>query len=236
MKSFFDALTALESELLLQINSCNTPILDAFMYSISNPIVWIPLVAVLLYYLFAGKSWQSAVLLIFCIGLCLGVCHLLGNVLAKEYFARPRPTFTAGLSEHLHLVYGYTGRSFSFFSGHATNFFAAATVLACVVGRRTHALCLYLIVSVVAYSRMYQGVHFLSDVLVGIVVGVSIGALFAGLYRRLCVRWLAWADRPTPQCYNHGYTLWMGTLICALPIWLIFSWQIAHILQRLGYH
>lgn len=221
-----------EGDILLWINAHHSPVLDAFMYSISNPIVWIPLVVVLLYYIFAHKPWQEGALLIICLILCLGVGHLVGNVWAKDFFARPRPTFTEGFMEQLHLVYGYTGRSFSFFSGHATNFFAAATLLSYAVGRRAHTIILYTVVAIVAYSRMYQGVHFLSDILAGIVVGLAIGYLFAQLYRRLRSRLLS--TRSSSEVFTKGYPLWLGGLAAFVPILLVFSLQVAHILERLA--
>ncbi len=64
-------------------------------------------------------------------------------------------------------------QSHSFPSGHATSSFACATVLAAFVPRwRT---LLYALAALVAWSRVYVGVHYPVDVLAGAAFGVAIG-------------------------------------------------------------
>jgi membrane-associated phospholipid phosphatase len=71
--------------------------------------------------------------------------------------------------------------SHSFPSGHAATAFAAATVVG-VLHPRLRAPLLGLAV-MVAVSRVYLGVHFWSDVLVGSLLGVAIGIAAARLFR-----------------------------------------------------
>lgn len=222
-----------EVDWLIAINSWHTPLLDAFMYSISNPIAWTPLVVVLLWYLFSNKPWQEGASLIIFLLLCLLATHLLGNVWAKPFFARPRPTLTPEIAEQLHLVYGYTGQSYSFFSGHAANSFAAGTLLALTVGRRAHTILIYLVVSIVAYSRMYQGVHFLSDILVGMLVGIGLGFIFSRLHQRVR-RHLSQCVAPTSrEAFAPGYRVWLGSLAAFVPLLMLYSLQVAKIISRL---
>jgi undecaprenyl-diphosphatase len=71
--------------------------------------------------------------------------------------------------------------SHSFPSGHAATAFAAATVVGLLHPRlRAPLLALALMVAV---SRVYLGVHFWSDVLVGSLLGVAIGIAAARLFR-----------------------------------------------------
>lgn len=223
---------AWDRDLILLINSWHNPWMDAFMYSISNPIVWLPLIALLLYYIVGAKPKQEIILLLLCLGLCLVLGHLLGNILVKPWLARPRPTFTEGIAEHLHWVYNYTARSYSFFSGHSCNFFAGATFLSFIVGRRLHSLLVYTLASIVAYSRMYQGVHFPTDILVGIAVGISLGYI---AYRLLL--WLRHKFRLShtalTEVYSPRYTLWRNGLILFPLLLLVASYQTASIVERL---
>ena len=62
--------------------------------------------------------------------------------------------------------------TFSFPSGHATVSFACATVLALAVPR--HRRPLYALAALIAFSRVYVGVHYPFDVLAGAVLGVGI--------------------------------------------------------------
>lgn len=221
-----------EVDLLRLINGLHHLVLDALMYSISNPIVWTPVLCMLVYYLLVRNDWREGLLLILCLGLCIITIHLVGNVWAKPYFARIRPTLQPGLMEHLHLVYGYTARSYSFFSGHAANFVGSATLLILAVRRRWHTAVVYTLVALVAYSRLYQGVHYVSDVVVGAIVGAMLGYMIYRLYAWLRLRLLG-ATRPSYEALSGGYRMWLTTLIVFLPLLGVLSWQVATIIKHL---
>lgn len=75
--------------------------------------------------------------------------------------------------------------TFSFPSGHATVAFAAATVLALAVPRLRWPL--YALAALIAFSRVYVGVHYPGDVLAGALLGVGIATalrMLAGALRR----------------------------------------------------
>ena len=74
---------------------------------------------------------------------------------------------------------------FSFPSGHAVLAFLTAFTMAKCFKRRSVSCILYVIASCVAISRIYLGVHYLSDVLVGAVIGVSIGAVLVYAAKRI---------------------------------------------------
>jgi undecaprenyl-diphosphatase len=78
--------------------------------------------------------------------------------------------------------------STSFPSGHAATAFAAATAVGLLHPRLR--VPLLALAGMVALSRVYLGVHFWSDVLVGSLLGVSIGFLMVRLFQR---------DRPGPR-------------------------------------
>jgi len=101
--------------------------------------------------------------------------------LVKDAVDRPRP-FADG---EIHAVGRLPGGS-SFPSGHAATAFAAATVVAILAPRlRVPALVL---AALIAFSRVYLGVHFLSDVLAGAVLGIGVGLLVSAVGPTLA-RW-----------------------------------------------
>ena len=71
----------------------------------------------------------------------------------------------------------------SFPSGHATVSFACATVLALAVPRLR--LPLYALAALIAFSRVYVGVHYPFDVLAGGVLGLLLGVAIATALRKL---------------------------------------------------
>ncbi len=96
--------------------------------------------------------------------------------LLKDFCARPRPFIAIpGLR-----VLESAGRSFSMPSGHAATAFMAATLLSGFFGRYA---AWFAYAALVAFSRVYVGVHYVSDVAVGALVGVMIGLILAWIGR-----------------------------------------------------
>jgi membrane-associated phospholipid phosphatase len=100
------------------------------------------------------------------------------NAALKALFDRSRPP----IDMDLHALVGVPG-SPSFPSGHAMSAFAVASALALLAPRlRWPVLGL---AAVIAFSRVYLGVHYWLDVLVGAALGSAIGTGMALATRRL---------------------------------------------------
>lgn len=114
-----------------------------------------------------------------------GIVVTLVSFLMKSYFRAPRPGAFAGESwfaEELVLVEGVrplTGMT-SFPSGHTMSAFALAVVITYLLPLRRGAWIPVLALAVlVGVSRMYLVLHFLPDVLLGMVIGLLVGFLLA---------------------------------------------------------
>lgn len=101
--------------------------------------------------------------------LALMTSYLTTEVIIKNMFRRPRPYFTMPNMIEI----GGISSSFSFFSGHATIAFAAAHVLS--YHHRKGRWFYYILAFLIAFSRIYLGKHYPSDVAVGIILGLMIG-------------------------------------------------------------
>jgi undecaprenyl-diphosphatase len=114
----------------------------------------------------------------------VGAAILLAEAMSgalKEGIERDRPPVSRPEPEPLL----ETPTTFSFPSGHATVSFACATVLALAVPRLRWPL--FALAALVAWSRVYVGVHYPGDVLAGAVLGVAIATalrMLAGALRR----------------------------------------------------
>ena len=127
--------------------------------------IWILLGIVLLFF---KKYRKFGIFLL--VAMLLGA--IIGNGILKPLIARPRPChILSTLPEMLIDIPKIT--SYSFPSGHTTSSFIAATVL--TRANKKFAFFAIPLACLIAFSRMYLFVHFPTDILGGVVLGVLIG-------------------------------------------------------------
>lgn len=137
--------------------------------------IWLLTAAVLI---LLPKHRRTGVLLL--AGLAAG--FLLGNILMKPLIARPRPCWT---DPTVKLLVGIPG-DYSFPSGHTLSSVIAATVL--TFANRRVGIAAALLAALIAFSRLYLFVHFPSDVLASVLLGILIGAAVWKAGARFCIR------------------------------------------------
>jgi undecaprenyl-diphosphatase len=113
----------------------------------------------------------------------------LSSFVIKHMFERPRPCHVL---QNVRLLVG-CGSGFSFPSSHAVNNCAAALVFAYFVPRGTWWFFGYALL--VAFSRVYVGVHYPLDVLGGGVIGLLCGSLVICVYLGLEYFWYSTTHR-----------------------------------------
>ena len=100
--------------------------------------------------------------------LSMGICFLCANVFLKNVIARTRPYEAI---EGLTALIPYP-TDYSFPSGHTTASFACALILLRLLPRKYGIPALILAI-LIAFSRLYVGVHYPTDVVGGIVVALA---------------------------------------------------------------
>jgi len=174
--NILQTLKDIDITLLMSINGANNSFFDAVMYTISNKFIWIPLYLLLLW-----LSWKlygkQALWVIVAIILSVVLADLVSVHLFKNVFQRYRPCHNIDLQGLLHLVNDKCGGKFGFISSHACNTAAVATSAIIFFGKKHKwlivVMALYALLN--SYSRVYLGVHFPSDVLAGMIVGILLG-------------------------------------------------------------
>lgn len=165
----------LDRELLLYLNSLHACWLDPIMLWLTKTIVWLPLYLFLLFLIIKNYGKQSWIPIVG-IGITILLTDRVTSGLMKPYFERLRPSREPSLAGLVHLVDGYTGGKFGFASSHAANTFGTATFFS-LLFREKHRWMqwLFLWAALMTYTRIYLGVHYPGDILVGGMIGILSG-------------------------------------------------------------
>lgn len=172
-----------EKDLFFLINGSHSYFTDCTMWLLSTSIIWIPLAIFLTGSIVYKKSWKIWLPILITISILFLFCDQFSSAVCKPYFARLRPTHYPGIAEHVRTLYGYVGGQYGFISGHATNSLGFATLTALLFRNKLYSIAIYIWALLISYSRIYLGVHFVSDVVVGALAGISIGFLTYKAYR-----------------------------------------------------
>lgn len=156
------------------------------MYWSSDKIFWFPFYLLIIYFLyrcFGTKVWQSLLI----IGLLVFASDQIASGLIKNTVKRLRPSHEPNLTTIIHLSKAGAGGMYGFVSSHAANSFALAMFLSLLLDKNYRPLKIVLLcwAILVSYSRIYNGVHYPSDVMVAGIIGSLLGAIFYLLYQCL---------------------------------------------------
>lgn len=173
--SFLETLISWDKELFLSLNGIHHPMVDVLMFYISKMWIWIPLYLGVIY--FIVRKWKmEAIWIILSIVICVVLTDQLTN-LTKEIFQRLRPSHEPDLQGLVHHVNGYVGGRFGFVSGHSSNVFGFALLSSLIIKNRYYTWSIFTWATIVAYSRIYLGVHYPLDIFGGMVLGIGIATI-----------------------------------------------------------
>jgi undecaprenyl-diphosphatase len=177
-----------ERDAFFWLNSRHTLFENQFMWLFSGKIVWIPLVVAFIATLFYKnlKYWKETLVFLAAVALVITLCDQFSSGICKPLFVRFRPTHHPEFMDEVQTVFGYRGGSYGFISSHATNAFGFATLTSLIFRYRFYSIMLYLWATVNSYSRIYLGVHFISDIIPGIVMGFFFGWIVFKFYVFVC--------------------------------------------------
>jgi undecaprenyl-diphosphatase len=194
-------MTTWDLSLLHQINTAwSHPVLDWLMPALSAIEAWLPLIIVVVF-ITAWRGGKRARLMLLCLGVAIGLGDgVISNTLKKTIGrVRPRDAMESVIVRDLGIASPAVMRLFekpvikpgepngqmhgkSFPSSHTINMFAAATVIACFYRRA--GLLMYLLAAAVAYSRIYCGAHWPSDIPPSMALGILVGLGVVGVAKR----------------------------------------------------
>ena len=183
MNEFIDQFLPVERHLFFVLSGSDSPFLDNLMWTYTRPIAWMPLFLFLIFMMFYKTSYKEAILTLVLFLLVFGISDFVSSSVFKPLFHRFRPTHYPGFEEYIDIVRNYRGGKYGFISGHACTSFGIATFISLVFRYKWVTITSMLWASINSYSRIYLGVHFISDIVAGAIVGAMIAFLFFELYK-----------------------------------------------------
>jgi len=170
-----------DKQLLLFLHSKGSSNWDSFWLMLTNPIFWIPFFLVLFYFGFKSYGIKPT-LFTTIITISAGLSSLLIVHYIKNYFQRIRPINDINLNKSMRLI--VEQNDFSFVSGHSTLSFTISFILYWMLKKDyKYSFLLFIFPVLFSYSRIYLGLHFPMDILVGLLLGYILATIFFKLIK-----------------------------------------------------
>lgn len=169
-----------DAQLLVFLNNLSPDLLNPFWSFITYTEHWIPVYLCLVGLLFYRSNLKISLLKVLHLLAVVGVTHLLTE-LTKAIVKRQRPGQNEMINDSLKIL--YEPSNFSFFSGHASTSFAATLFIYLLFKSKfKYAKLVFIWPVLFTLSRIFVGVHYPSDLIVGACVGSILGMMFYTIY------------------------------------------------------
>lgn len=167
-----------DEQLFLYLNSQHMDWLDPIMNMLTEKLFWLPLYAFFLF-LIIKHFKKGSIWIVAGVGLAILIADQSTSGFMKPFFERLRPCHDPRF-EGMVFNYGGCGGMYGFASSHAANSFALAIYLNLIFFKKLKGFgWMFLWAAVISFTRIYVGVHYPLDVIIGGLVGLISG-------------WLAW--------------------------------------------
>ena len=175
----------LDTELFLFLNKKHNAFFDPIIYWASDKLFWLPFYLLIISLLIREYKKKQSVYILISIGILITLCDQIASHLIKNAVQRLRPSHEPLLNGLIHLSKAGPGGQYGFVSSHSANAFGLATFLILLLPKKYNPLkwILGFWAVLVAYSRIYNGVHYPSDVIVAALIGILLAVLIIKVLR-----------------------------------------------------
>ncbi len=181
----FEKLLEWDRATFIYLNNLGVENYDTFWTTVTNFPTWIPLFILFIVLIFLKYPKREAFFILLTI-IFLIVFISVATDVTKDYFERLRPNNDSGVNTLIRIL--KTPITYSFFSGHAASSFSITTVMVLFLRRRFKWSWLFYIWPILfASSRIFVGVHYPLDIIVGALVGILTAIAFYKMYTNLIV-------------------------------------------------
>ncbi|WP_422083892.1 phosphatase PAP2 family protein [Ulvibacterium sp.] len=177
-----------DRDTFIYLNNLGIEEYDFFWSTVTNISTWIPLF-ILFFIIIYRKYPKREALFVSLTIIALVFFITTATDMTKEYVARLRPNNDSQVNTLIRIL--KTPTTYSFFSGHASSSFSVTTLVVLFLHKRFKWCWFFYVWPLLfAASRIYVGVHYPVDIIVGALVGVLSAFLFYTMYVRLIVPYL----------------------------------------------
>ncbi len=167
---------------LIYLNGLGNEHYDSFWSVVTKFPTWIPLFLLMIVVFFLKYSKREALLQILFVLMAAACIGILSH-LTKEWVGRLRPCNNSEINAVIRVL--RKPSDFSFFSGHASTSFTVIVLAYLFLRKRWKwAWLLFIWPVLFSYSRIYLGVHFPMDIIVGAIIGAVMALSFYWMYRK----------------------------------------------------
>lgn len=191
----------MDTTLTLILNGSDNLYLSSIAFLATKIWIWFPLYAAIIYALVREHNFRQFLIITLALMATIFVADQVASGIFKPLVARWRPTHNPQISHLVDIVNGYRGGNYGFFSSHASNTAATTTFLALLFRHRSTSITLVCWTLINCWTRLYLGVHFLGDIITGLLFGNLIGSIFYIVCRHLLLHYAE-----TSQHINHSPT------------------------------
>jgi len=156
------------------------PFITNLLIICRNKLTWVPFYIFILSYIltkFRSRKWIIILGLLFTVL----ITDTISSKMIKKTVERERPCHVDNLNATSRI---HCGQGYSFPSSHATNHFGVAIFLFLLFSFFSYRYLLFIWAGLISICQVYVGVHYPSDIIVGALLGLSIGFICYKLFDR----------------------------------------------------
>jgi undecaprenyl-diphosphatase len=174
-----------DKQAIVFLNNLGSETYDGLWLIVTKQLYWTPFFLFIFYLLQKKIGWKKFGYYVLFTAVLILICDQTVEA-SKYFFNRLRPCNDEEINHLLRIV--KTSKAPSFFSGHATNSMASTVFIVMILRKYyKHAYLLFLFPLIFAYSRLYLGLHYPSDIITGYVFGATMGFVCYKLYEKLVI-------------------------------------------------
>lgn len=221
MQTLFD----IDREILAFFNGSASLFVDNLAVVLTSGLTWIPLYISLLYIVIKNNETMKQIMLVIgCVFLCIVLSDGVADFIVKPLVGRLRPSNDPLVMCTVDVVNGMRSAQYSFFSAHASNTFCIAMFFSLLVRKKSFVVSMVTWSLVNCWTRMYLGLHYPSDIIVGLLWGGIVGSVVYLIYIKSYLRMYPDFNYISSQYTSTGYNrIDVDAVLLVLTLTLLYA-------------